>query len=146
MSVNYKSILVAVDLNEANDELLLRKALSLAKLEQAPIYLVHAVEPLDPYGTASAYYALGDIEATIAAEHTETIQALAKGFNINLSMIYIATGAISTVINNLAKKLQADLIVVGSHGRHGLRLLLGSHTDSIIHHSPCDVLAVQLPK
>ncbi|MBX9705739.1 MAG: universal stress protein, partial [Gammaproteobacteria bacterium] len=67
-------------------------------------------------------------------------------FNINSTMIYIATGAINTVIAGLAEKLQADLIVVGSHGRHGLRLLLGSHTDSILHHSPCDVLAVRLPK
>ncbi|MBY0345451.1 MAG: universal stress protein, partial [Neisseriaceae bacterium] len=78
MPTSYKTILVAVDLNAANDELLLRKALSLAKLEQAAVYLVHAIEPIDAYGTTSAFYALADVEATIAAEHTEAIRALAK--------------------------------------------------------------------
>ena len=37
-----------------------------------------------------------------------------------------------------------DLIVVGSHGRHGLALLLGSTADAVLHHAKCDVMAVRL--
>ncbi|MEO1899758.1 MAG: universal stress protein, partial [Methylococcales bacterium] len=37
-----------------------------------------------------------------------------------------------------------DLIVVGSHGRHGLALLLGSTANGVLHHAVCDVLAVRL--
>jgi universal stress protein A len=36
------------------------------------------------------------------------------------------------------------LIVVGSHGRHGVRLLLGSTANGILHHAKCDVLAVRI--
>jgi len=44
----------------------------------------------------------------------------------------------------VAGEIKADLIVVGSHGRHGLGLLLGSTASSVVHHAACDVLAVRL--
>lgn len=47
-------------------------------------------------------------------------------------------------ITQVADEQQADLIVVGSHGRHGLELLLGSTTNAILHHANCDVIAVRL--
>jgi len=52
-------------------------------------------------------------------------------------------GSARTSVVAHAKKINADLIVVGEHGRHGLSLLLGSTADGIIHHSECDVLAVR---
>ena len=42
------------------------------------------------------------------------------------------------------QNVPADLIVVGSHGRHGLALLLGSTANDVLHGAPCDVLAVRL--
>jgi universal stress protein A len=44
----------------------------------------------------------------------------------------------------LAEREQVDLIVVGSHGRHGLSLLLGSTANSVLHYARCDVMAVRL--
>jgi len=38
-----------------------------------------------------------------------------------------------------------DLIVVGSHGRHGLARLLGSTATRIVHNAKCDVIVVRLP-
>ncbi|MFS9629926.1 universal stress protein [Klebsiella pneumoniae] len=49
-------------------------------------------------------------------------------------------------IHHLAKEKACDLIVVGSHGRHGLALLLGSTANDVLHGAPCDVLAVKLVK
>ncbi|MNG25866.1 hypothetical protein D3C84_1107770 [compost metagenome] len=49
-------------------------------------------------------------------------------------------------IHQLAKENACDLIVVGSHGRHGLALLLGSTANDVLHGAPCDVLAVRLMK
>ncbi len=43
-----------------------------------------------------------------------------------------------------AKDHGVDLIVVGSHGRHGLALLLGSTANAVLHGAPCDVLAVRI--
>ena len=47
-------------------------------------------------------------------------------------------------IHSLAKELKVDLIVVGSHGKHGLSLLLGSTANGVLQGSPCDVLAVRV--
>ena len=49
-------------------------------------------------------------------------------------------------IQQLAKDQKCDWIVVGSHGRHGLALLLGSTANDVLHGAPCDVLAVRLQK
>ena len=49
-------------------------------------------------------------------------------------------------IHGFAIKEKCDLIVVGSHGRHGLALLLGSTANNVLHGAPCDVLAVSLKK
>jgi universal stress protein A len=44
----------------------------------------------------------------------------------------------------MAVERGADLIVIGSHGRHGLQLLLGSTANGVLHLSECDVLAVRV--
>ena len=46
----------------------------------------------------------------------------------------------------VAEEQSCDLIVVGSHGRHGLALLLGSTANDVLHGAPCDVIAVRLGK
>jgi universal stress protein A len=40
--------------------------------------------------------------------------------------------------------LNVDLIVVGSHGRHGLQLILGSTANAVLHHASVDVIAVRV--
>lgn len=47
-------------------------------------------------------------------------------------------------ILDAARAHGVDLIVVGSHGRHGLALLLGSTANAVLHGAPCDVLAVRI--
>jgi universal stress protein A len=44
----------------------------------------------------------------------------------------------------MAKDQDIDLIVVGSHGRHGLALIFGSTSNSVLHGATCDVLAVRI--
>jgi len=53
-------------------------------------------------------------------------------------------GSPKTEIIRVAQENGVDLIVVGSHGRHGLALLLGSTANGVLHYAPCDVLAVRL--
>jgi universal stress protein A len=47
-------------------------------------------------------------------------------------------------MHSMAKDQDIDLIVVGSHGRHGLALIFGSTSNSVLHGATCDVLAVRI--
>ena len=49
-------------------------------------------------------------------------------------------------ICNYARENHSDLLILGSHGRHGIKLLLGSTANGVLHDMPCDVLAVKLKK
>jgi nucleotide-binding universal stress UspA family protein len=65
--------------------------------------------------------------------------------NIDLTT-QISTGAPEQVLIETAKDWNADLVVVGSHGRGFWgRMLLGSTTDALVHHAPCSVLVVRKP-
>ncbi|MEO6773672.1 MAG: universal stress protein [Kofleriaceae bacterium] len=56
----------------------------------------------------------------------------------------LETGDPRTLIETVARKLGADLIVMGTHGRRGLRrLLLGSVAEAVVRSAPCPVLLVR---
>lgn len=56
-------------------------------------------------------------------------------------------GTPESEIVETAEKMNADLIIVGSHGYNTWeRLLLGSVSDSVVHHAPCSVLVVRSPR
>ncbi|WP_288368232.1 universal stress protein [uncultured Alcanivorax sp.] len=58
--------------------------------------------------------------------------------------IDIRFGYAAEEIVRKAKDDGADLIVLGTHGRRGIRLLLGSTADRVLHHAPCNVLAIRI--
>jgi nucleotide-binding universal stress UspA family protein len=56
----------------------------------------------------------------------------------------VSSGPPDKVLIETAREWKADLIVIGSHGRgFWQRMLLGSITDSLVHHAPCSVLVVR---
>jgi universal stress protein A len=56
----------------------------------------------------------------------------------------VLIGSPAVEIRELAASLGVDLIVIGTHGKHGLGLLLGSTANAVLHGVPCDVLAVKI--
>lgn len=60
---------------------------------------------------------------------------------------HVLLGEPGTVVPDLVKELDAELVVIGSHGRTGIsRLVVGSVAEQIFRHAPCPVLIVKLPK
>ena len=53
-------------------------------------------------------------------------------------------GPTKSQIQEIAESIGIDLIICGSHGRHGLSLLLGSTANAVLHHATCDVLAIRI--
>ena len=57
---------------------------------------------------------------------------------------HVSQGSTRREILSLAEQSGVDLIVIGSHGRRGIQLLLGSTANAVLHGAPCDVLAVRV--
>ncbi len=70
--------------------------------------------------------------------------ALASEQGIPADNCRIKLGAPAREIRALAEELKVDLIVIGTHARHGLGLLLGSTANGVLHGVGCDVLAVKI--
>jgi universal stress protein A len=139
----YNSILVAVDLHATCDEIVTRRALEMARLnDNCKLTILHAVEHINAYGVAQAYPTVIDLEEQMLSEAKANLAKLAAKFQISIDRQIVEVGSPKVVILNHAEQLKADLIVVGSHGRHGISLLLGSTANAVLHHAHCDVLAV----
>lgn len=141
---SYFNILVALDLTD-NDEALITAAQNVAS-DVSNISLIHVCEaisyPADTY--------LGDIpikaREDALAEGQRRFAELADKFDLPKQGHKVEIGRAATEIHRVADAEGVNLIVVGSHGRHGVQLLLGSTANAVLHGAKCDVLAVRLGK
>lgn len=144
MTKDYKKLLLAVELEPSCDDLPLIKAQEFSKEFNAQLYLVHAIENLSSSGAAYGVVAGADIEEMLLANAREAMTKLGHKLNIPEDRQIIKVGPAKSIILEEAEKIGVDLIIVGSHGRHGIRLLLGSTANAVLHGAKIDVLAVRL--
>lgn len=139
----YKHILVATDLSEESDQLI-DKVKQLAECSNAELSMIHVIEPLSfAYG--------GDVPMDLTAiqaqldEHAQSkMTRFSEQLDYPVKQCHVVSGHTETEIHKVADEQACDLIIVGSHGRHGLALLLGSTANGILHGAKCDVLAIRV--
>ena len=139
----YSHILVGVDLTEESRPVS-ERACSLAKAFGAELSLIHVIEPLSLAYGGDIPMDLSTIQEQIQETAKTHLAEFAESLSISEEDRHLIFGRPETEIHTLANEIDADLIVVGSHGRHGLALLLGSTANGVLHGSPCDVLAVRV--
>ena len=139
----YKKVLVAVDLGETSAGVL-EKAHELACVQQAELHVLHAVEPLSITYGGDIPMDFSSIQDEIYDQAREQLTSFCASRNIPESQRHLVIGRPESEIATTAAELAVDLIVVGSHARFGLALLLGSTADGVLHHAKCDVLAVRV--
>ena len=139
----YKHILLATDLSEHSGQIA-KKALSIAQECNAQISIIHVIEhsPL-AYGGEFSIPIDINLEQTIESNAKEMLNDFAQKYHIPEDHIHISMESVKLAVTSYAEKIHADLIVVGTHGHHGLDFLLGSRANAILHHAKCDVLAVR---
>jgi universal stress protein A len=140
----YSKILLALDFFDET-EILCRHASILAERFDAEIHYIHVVEPvvLGMQDELSTIEPLG-LEQELMRNSTARLQALAEQHGVGKDKLHIEVGSPKQEILRIADDFDIDLIVTGSHGRHGIGLLLGSTANAILHGASCDVLAVRL--
>lgn len=147
----YKKVIVAVDM-EGGARDVINKASQLLADNNAEIKVMTVVyTALQMYGTSmvigdSAYLPENLVvdNKTIAAEILPRLEAITKEFDLPGHQCVVEFGRAIDVILDTADEEHADLVVIGSHGRHGLGLLLGSTANGVLHRAKCDVLAVRI--
>ncbi|WP_409278889.1 universal stress protein [Pseudomonas defluvii] len=144
--MSYEHILVAVDLTEECDPVI-KRARELASTDETKISLVHVIEPMAMAFGGDVPMDLSQLQQQQTDQARERMHRVINKYpELIENNVHLPYGQPRQEIHELAKKQGCDLIVVGSHGRHGLALLLGSTSNDVLHGAPCDVLAVRLMK
>lgn len=139
----YKKILAAVDLSKEAHQVGL-KAVEIAKANKATLCLINVIEPLSFAYGGDVPLDLSSIQSQLDEHASDRLSQFATELNYPVSNIHVVAGHVETEIHRISEEEDIDLIVVGSHGRHGLSLLLGSTVDGVMHGAKCDVLAVRV--
>ena len=146
----YSRILVPID-GSAPAESGLREAIRIATATKAKVVVLNVVNEfplqMDPVALAD-YNALLEALARAAEEMVaKAAKAVTEaGIECESVVVDASTGPAATVIVEQAASHHCDLIVMGTHGRRGMkRLALGSDAEVVARHSPVPVLLVKAP-
>lgn len=142
---DYRHILLAVDFTPEAATIAAR-ASELAHRYGAQLSMAHVVEFLPPINLAgepvAAEWLLDEQMLLQGAE--QRLQQFAEAHGLAAVARHVVLGSTRHEILRLAVEQSVDMIVIGSHGRHGLSRLLGSTARAVLNDAPCDVLAVRI--
>jgi universal stress protein A len=140
----YKHILVALDLsNEAQQ--VVERGQDLAAHYGARLSLIHVVEPVIVDNSYDLMTSLpAELDDTLLVRARTFLEKISKQLNQADVQQIVTLGSTRSEIFRIAQEQAVDLIVIGTHGRHGVGLLLGSTANAILHGTPCDVHAVRI--
>ncbi|MDJ0556062.1 MAG: universal stress protein [Microcoleaceae cyanobacterium MO_207.B10] len=140
-----KNIVVAIDFSEITPAII-TQAETLAQAFKSKVWLIHIAEPEPDFvGFKTGPQSKREHWAEEFRHEHQQIQDVAeqlrqKGFD---AVALLLQGATVETILTEAKKLAADLIIVGSHGRSGIeKLFVGSVSEGILKDAHCPVLVI----
>ena len=142
---SYTHILMAVDFNKSSEQML-AKALDIAELNDAKLSMLHVVEYTPPIDYANDPMAInwGIADNEMLEQAKKSLQKFSKQHSLKNVDLSVEFGCPKHVISQFVKDHQCDLVIIGSHGRHGISLLLGSTANAVLHAMPCDILTLKI--
>ena len=143
----YKHVLAAVDLSDESAGVL-EKARATADNHGAKLSLISIVKPLTQVYAGLDLVPIANSKVSFEAEAlkqaSQQLRDDSKIYRVDRADVHVKVGSPAHEIRDAASELEADLIVVGTHARQGLGLLLGSTANAVLHGVGCDVLAVRV--
>jgi nucleotide-binding universal stress UspA family protein len=149
----FQKILVAIDDSESSRTIFAR-ALILAKVDRSELMLVNVLTLLDDFYPGDTFIGIPESAMRVYTERLENREQAGIEKLRSLAAESTAAGVTTEftqkigdpgkMICEVAKDWNANLIVLGRRGLSGLsELLLGSTSNYVLHHAPCDVLTIQ---
>ena len=146
MSKPFRTVLIATDFSPGGQSASRQLERLLAGVTRARVHVVHVLEPLYLAATPEPIWI--DVERTRQPEARRELERVATQLQSRLGptvgvRTHLLAGTAHDQICKLGAKLRADVIVVGTHGRTGLRhVLLGSVAERVVRHAARPVLTV----
>jgi universal stress protein A len=140
---NYTKILIAIDLSEESLQVV-KRGCAMAAEKAAEVHLIHVIEPLSFAYGGDIPMDFSGIQEEISDQARAQLAKVGADYGVDGANQHTVFGRPEVEIHQMAEELGSDLIVVGSHGRYGLALLLGSTANGVLHGASCDVLAVRV--
>jgi universal stress protein A len=139
----YQKILVLLDLSDDSEQVLIAGR-DLAEHSKASIVALHVVEfvPVEPMG--ESLMPTMQIEEELVKRSRERLDDLIARLKVPRTTCKVEVGNTKAEILRVAEEEHVDLIVLGSHERHGVAILVNFTEDTVLHAAHCDVLAVRL--
>ncbi|MBK6574593.1 MAG: universal stress protein [Sandaracinaceae bacterium] len=141
-----RRIVVGTDFSEPSYPAL-KAAASTARREGATVFLAHVIDPLPHIGpgldAVMGTDALREGMEEYAKQHLKELrESHFAGLSVETHILYSPNAGMA--MTDFAERVNADLIVVGTHGRSGIqRLMLGSVAEKVTRLAPCSVLVVR---
>ncbi|HEY7996068.1 MAG TPA: universal stress protein [Steroidobacteraceae bacterium] len=145
--MSYKRILVPVD-GSPTAAKGMKEAIKLARRGGGKLMLLHVVEEYAAFASPEVGFNIGPILDAVMAGGKRTLARVKRsaelaGARPQTALVENFAGRVADVIVSEAKRWRADLIVMGTHGRRGVkRALLGSDAELVVRYSPVPVLLV----
>ncbi|CAN5909279.1 universal stress protein [soil metagenome] len=139
----YRSVLLPVDFSSSTPHAL-TAALSIASTTLARLALVHVVDK--PFGYQGE--AIGQFEQRMNRQGEDELAAFTKRTQADARIEITGRTRLGSPSRQILEELETgpafDLVVMGSHGRSGIRrAVLGSVAEAVIRHAPCSVLVTR---
>lgn len=141
MMKTYKHILIATDFHDHGLQVI-DQAISLQKENKSKLSIVNVL-PKIPYYMSSGVPSISNLENQIEENNLIKLKALESKIHCKANY-HLLHGSPKREIVKIAQKIDADLIVIGSHGRHGVERFIGSTANGVIQRAHCDVLIVRM--
>ena len=141
---SFKRILVPVDFSDASARAL-NTALDLASDLKAEVKIIHIHQVQTQYMIEGGLYAPELDEDELMEKRKKELANFVEGQKGDVSISQeVRAGIPETEILEIAGEFQADLIIMGTHGRSGLsHLLMGSVTENVLRHTDVPILSVR---
>ena len=139
----YKKLLVLLDLSKDSEQVAIAGR-DMAAHSNASMIVLHVVEfvPVEPLG--ESLMPTAQIEDELINRSREHLGALITRLGLTNATGRVEAGNTKSEILRVAEEEQVDLIVLGSHERHCLAIMVNFTEDTVLHAAHCDVLAVRL--
>lgn len=141
--MTYEKIVVAIDLSPESQKIL-SMAASIAAGNLSKVHAIHVIEPMPVYTNETYIPDVQNAQEQVNATSKQQLSEHAKLVKIPQENQKVLIGSPASEICAYASDSQSQLIVLGSHGVSGWRVLLGSTANSVVQTAECDVLTVRV--